>query len=187
MQDLKQALQTDLTTLKHLNLGVMPAKTYYRALFSGFIRIYLLFVGLQLLACLFASQTGAWEQDFSAVLFVKMLAGVIFSSLFFMLFMQGHVKNYVIFKHQLQSHLETGAYLHHKLYQGLQLYFTLFGSIALLSISLFHQDMTFFAGLAAFIFSSIAIVIVIEWELSRIGIGVLSSAIVEYFRQVKQG
>lgn len=192
--NIKQAVEADLKALKQLNLGIIPAQTYYRDLLRGLLLMYGFFVGLQLLACLFATLTGAWEPVFydpdrasSAVRAVKMAGGIIFSSAFFLLFVGGNVKNYVIFKHQLKPNLQTGAYLNHKIHQALQLYFTLFGSLGLLCICAFDQTNTFFAGLAAFIFSSIVMVMIIEWEVSRIGMSLLSSAMVDYFSQAKKG
>jgi hypothetical protein len=192
--NLKQAFEADLSALKQLELSVIPAKTYYRDILRGLLFMYALFVGLQLLACLFASLTGAWHLDFydpdrapAAVRVVKMIGGIIFSSGFFLLFVGSNVKNYVIFKHLLKPNLQTGDYLNHKVHQALQLYFTLFGSLVLFCICVFDQTNTFFAALAAFIFSSIPMVMIIEWEVSRIGMSVLSSAMVSYFSQAQKG
>lgn len=58
---LNQALQDDLESLKKLNLGIIPAKIFYRDLCLGWLLVYLLFAGTQLMACFFATQINAWE------------------------------------------------------------------------------------------------------------------------------
>jgi len=106
---------------------------------------------------------------------------VIFSSLFFMFFFIGKVKTYVIFKYQIKPKLKTGDYLTTKIKLAFKLYFGVFGTLVLMTIPLFDQDMTFFAGIAAFIFSAIIASIGINMEASRIGISVLSTAIASFF------
>ena len=117
----------------------------------------------------------------------EMIAGVIFSSLFFMLFFVNQVKNYVLFTHQLKPQLQTGPYLAKKIRHALMIYFFVFGIFVLPTIQLFEQNMTFFAGLLAFIVSAIVASILIEMELSRLGISVLFSAITRYFSQKYKG
>lgn len=111
----------------------------------------------------------------------KMVTGCIFSSLFFLLFFIAKVKNYIIFKHQLQPRLLTGKYLSKKIKQALMGFFGIFGITATIAIPLFDQDMTFFAGIAAFLITGIISTVIINMEVSRIGVSVLSTAIAEYF------
>lgn len=127
--------------------------------------------------------TEAQEQEdyYHLVRVTKMVGGVIFSSLFFMFFFIGKVKTYVIFKHQIKPKLKTGDYLTTKVKLAFKLYFGVFGTLVLMTIPLFDQDMTFFAGIAAFIFSAIIASIGINMEASRIGISVLSTAIASFF------
>ena len=121
------------------------------------------------------------EEHYHVIRVAKMVGGVIGSSLFFMLFFVGKVKNYVIFKHQLKPKLQTGQYLAKKISLAFKAYFTIFWLFTMITIPLFDQDMTFFAGIAAFIFSGVIISFVINLEASRIGVSVLSSALVNYF------
>ena len=127
--------------------------------------------------------TEAQEQEdyYHLVRVTKMVGGVIVSSLFFMFFFIGKVKTYVIFKHQIKPKLKTGDYLTTKIKLAFKLYFGVFGTLVLMTIPLFDQDMTFFAGIAAFIFSAIIASIGINMEASRIGISVLSTAIASFF------
>lgn len=179
--DLKQAFEADLNALKNLEIEILPIKQYYGALLSRLGMIYALFLGLQLLACLAAMYTGAWDDPWSntpeRIKIAKMSLGVILSSVFFMLFMVGKVRSYVLFKYQMAPRLQSGTYLAHKVQQALKLYFAIFSSLSFLCIAIFNQDMTFFAGIAAFITSGIVISIAIEMETSRIGLTVLVKTI----------
>lgn len=179
--DLKQAFEADLNALKNLEIEILPANQYYRALFSRLGMMYALFIGFQLLACLIAMYTGAWDDPWSntpeRIKIAKMSLGVLLSSAFFMLFMIGKVRSYVLFKYQMERFLQSGTYLSHKMRQALQLYFAIFSGLSFLCIAIFNQDMTFFAGIAAFIASGVLISIAIEMEASRIGLTVLVTAI----------
>lgn len=126
------------------------------------------------------NQKSAREQS---VRVVKMVLGVFFSSLFFTLFFIGKVKNYVIFKFQLQDKLNSGGYIAEKITQVLTLYFGLFGIFSLIGFHFFDQDMTFFAGLSAFIFSGVITTLLIGMEMSRIGVSVLAQAVNGYFHK----
>ena len=57
---LQADLLSDIETLKHLKLGILPAKKYYQAIFKGFVFVYLSFVCTLLLACFFANSINAW-------------------------------------------------------------------------------------------------------------------------------
>ena len=179
--DLKQAFEADLNALKNLEIEILPTKQYYGALFSRLGMIYALFLGLQLLACLAALYTGAWDDPWSdtpeRIKIAKMSLGVLLSSAFFMLFIIGKVRNYVQFKYQMAPFLQSGTYLSHKIRQALKLYFAIFSSLSFVCIAIFSQEMTFFAGIAAFILSGIVISTVIEMEASRIGFAVLVKAV----------
>ena len=64
---LQKNLQSDIETLKHLRLGILPAKKYYKEIFKGIGFVYLSFVCALLIACLFANSIGAWRysEDFA--------------------------------------------------------------------------------------------------------------------------
>ncbi len=126
------------------------------------------------------------EDYYHLVRVSKMVGGVIFSSLFFMFFFIGKIKTYVIFKHQIKPYLKTGNYLTTKIKLAFKLYFGVFGTLVLMTIPLFDQDMTFFAGIAAFIFSAVIASIGINMEASRIGISVLSIAIRSFFENSRK-
>ena len=114
---------------------------------------------------------------------VKMVAGLLFSSLFCTLFFIGKVKNYVIFSQQLRDKLHSGEYITQKVMQALTLYFGLFCVFSLIVFQFFEQDMTFFAGILAFIISGVITTLFIGMEISRIGVSVLAQAVHAYFHK----
>lgn len=59
--DLKSALSLDLERLKQLDLGIIPAGTYYARLFIGWFFLLMMLMGIESLACFFAMKNNAWE------------------------------------------------------------------------------------------------------------------------------
>lgn len=59
--DLKKALSLDLETLRHLDLGIIPAKRYYGNLFLGWFLLFAVLIGIQSAACFFALTNQSWE------------------------------------------------------------------------------------------------------------------------------
>ena len=121
------------------------------------------------------------EDHFSRV--IKMFAGVFFSSLFFTLFFIGKINFAVIFKLQFQHHLRAGDYIAHKIGQAFTLYFSIFGVAALIIFNFFEQGWTIFAGVPAFLLAGIVTVILMEMELSRIGVSTLIRLLTQLFRE----
>lgn len=113
----------------------------------------------------------------------KMFAGVFFSSLFFTLFFIGKINFAVIFKYQFQRHLRVGDYIAHKIGQAFTLYFSIFGVAALIIFNFFEQSWAVFAGVPAFILAGIVTVILMEMELSRIGVSTLMRLLTQLFRE----
>ena len=116
----------------------------------------------------------------------KMVLGILFFPVMPMFFFfLSKVGLYVMFKHQLQAKLKTGDYLVKKMRQIVTLFFIVFGLISLASISLFDQDMTFFAGIPPLLVAGIAVMIAGDMEASRIGSSVISTAIFQYLTKDK--
>lgn len=61
MKDLKNSMAMDLEKIKHLDLGIIPAGTYYKNLFLGWILLFALIFLIQLAACFFAMITKSWD------------------------------------------------------------------------------------------------------------------------------
>ena len=59
--DLKNALFLDLEKLKHLDLGIIPAGTYYARVFLGWLFLLMMIMGIESMACFFAMKNNAWE------------------------------------------------------------------------------------------------------------------------------
>jgi hypothetical protein len=59
--DIKNALSLDLDRLKHLDLGIIPARTYYSRLFVGWFCLLIIVLGIESTACFLAMNTHAWE------------------------------------------------------------------------------------------------------------------------------
>ncbi|HBF07268.1 MAG TPA: hypothetical protein DDW29_03380 [Gammaproteobacteria bacterium] len=57
---LNNDLQSDLETLKHLRLGILPAKQYYKAIAKGWGFVYLCLISSLFLGCIFANSINAW-------------------------------------------------------------------------------------------------------------------------------
>lgn len=61
MKDLKNAMAMDLEKIKHLDLGIIPASTYYKNLFLGWILLFALIFLIQSAACFFAMIIKSWD------------------------------------------------------------------------------------------------------------------------------
>ena len=122
------------------------------------------------------------EEDHSSRV-VKMFVGVFFSSLFFTLFFIGRINYAVIFKYQFQPHLRMGGTIAQKIRQSFTIYFGVFGVAALISFNFFEQDWTLFAGVPAFILATFITVILMEMELSRLGVSTLIRLLSQLFKQ----
>lgn len=114
-------------------------------------------------------------------LLIEMVLGVLAVSLFLMIFLNGKIKSYVIYKHQISDQLKTGSYLKRKILQAYAGFLVTFSLFAMVTISLMNQNLTFFSGILAFIFAGVVSSVLIEMELTRIGISPLTNAIADYF------
>lgn len=61
MKDLKKAMAIDLEKIKHLDLGIIPACTYYKNLFLGWLSLFALIFLIQSAACFFAISIKSWD------------------------------------------------------------------------------------------------------------------------------
>jgi hypothetical protein len=114
---------------------------------------------------------------------IEMFAGVLFSSLFFTLFFISKIKNVVIFQYQFQRHLQTGGAIASKITQAFTIYFGIFAITVLLFFNFFEQSQTLFAGVPAFLLAGIVTVILMEMELSRLGVSTLLRVLSQLFKQ----
>lgn len=57
---LQENLQSDIQTLKHLRLGILPAKQYYKEIAKGWGFVYLCLISVLFFACFFAISINAW-------------------------------------------------------------------------------------------------------------------------------
>ncbi|MCW8445692.1 hypothetical protein OQJ05_16785 [Fluoribacter gormanii] len=61
MKDFKSAMATDLERIKHLDLDIIPARTYYKHLFLGWFLLFVLILMIQFAACFFAMSIHSWD------------------------------------------------------------------------------------------------------------------------------
>lgn len=61
MKDFKNAMAMDLEKIKHLDLGIIPAGTYYKNLFIGWFLLFVLIFIIQLAACFFTMSIHSWD------------------------------------------------------------------------------------------------------------------------------
>lgn len=61
MKDLKKAMAMDLEKIKHLDLGIIPACTYYKNLFLGWLLLFALIFLIQSAASFFAISIKSWD------------------------------------------------------------------------------------------------------------------------------
>lgn len=114
---------------------------------------------------------------------VSMILGVIASSCFYMIFFVGKINYYVIFNLQVQKHLQTGEYLQKKIKLAYKGFFIIFLILSCFFFSIMDQEITFFAGIPAFIFSGLVCMHLIDMETNRIGVSLISSAITNFFQK----
>jgi len=231
-KNLHKNLQKDIETLKHLRVGILPVKQYYKEIAKGWGFVYWCLISMLFLGCLFANSINAWpytpeykselyklqkfglprpvpgtvadavwhrdkEKNLAAKikslkeaqrpehqsLVVQMLLGVLGVSLFLMMFLSGYIKMYVIFKNQISIHLKTGEYIKKKVWQAFSFFIACFALFSLFTVSIFNQDLTFFAGMLSFIFAALVSSFLIDMEFSRIGISPLTNTIANYFSE----
>jgi hypothetical protein len=191
MSTLKQQIQTDLQTLQSLDLDILPARTYYVENLKYFAMLWTGLFGVQLIAVKAINKMGLWQDYFekhtnhNSAIQAKMWLGCILSSLIISLVMLARVKWYVIFKHQLREHLQTGVLFQRKIRQITALFYGVYFVFLFFWLAFFSPDMTLFAGFGAIVFSFPLCLLLINMELTRVGISVLLGGINRYFNKEK--
>lgn len=185
-QQLKQAIEEDVRTIKLLNPEIIPARFYYGGLikgaYSGFWRMFLIL-------CFTLCYVMAFEDDqdpttWSDLLITSSVLSFLLST-GAMLILLPPISFFVQFRFHLEKKLKTGALMAKKcklismIFFGIfALFCTLFGSYASGQQILFLLVLSYFLSIGA-------IHIVINMELSRIGLSSIFTLINEFFSKGK--
>lgn len=235
--NLKQNFETDLQTIKTLNLNIMPAKIYYPFVFSSWLAAFSLVLIIQGVIVWMGTSINAWpyvnahtqwkldskkndieqserfmkmdamtvkeEKEFEKespqrlakaykeinhdreyyheAQVGKMILGIIANSFLFMFFLVGKIKHYIIFRCQIKDKLKSGQYLDRAMKIGAAIWLTSFTLFSTCMLLLMEQDLAFFATIPAFIASGLLTSVLIQMEISRIGVSLISTAVSQFF------
>ncbi|RMW99883.1 hypothetical protein [Legionella jordanis] len=183
--ELKQAITEDLNRLKHLEIDVIPAKTYYTDLFKLAVNAFWK-IGLVLfIAMLYVFLTDEhpraqmpgfyWEQTRDALLATVMMSTAV------LIVLLPSLIHYYLIQYHLQHRLKTGALLVKKLQCCAWLFWGVFVLFAILFASYAEIATIFFLLGFALIGSALVTYFVMSLEFNRVGLSILFTVIRRWF------
>lgn len=191
-QELKEAIRTDIESLKTLDVDIMPADDYYRATARLILYVFFKMYGTVLLG--FALPfVWFWQELHSQsewVLLLSQLAGlslmVLAMMVFIMTMISSALSHYVLINETLKPKLKTGQLLVEKMRLSGTIAYRIFAAIVLIPALFFPPGAALFTAIGAFFISGILTGILVEMELDRIGISMLFSLVKNFFDKDKK-
>lgn len=188
-KELKQAITEDLNRLNHLEIEVIPARTYYTGLlklaWNAFWKIGLVLFIAILYVFLTNEHPRAqmpgfyWEQTRDA-----MLATVLMTAAALILLLPSLIHYYLI-QYHLEHRLKTGSLLVKKLQFCAWLFWGVFVLFAILFASYAEIASIFFLLGFAMIGSALVTYFVMGMEFNRVGLSIIFTVIGRWFNKDK--
>ena len=189
--ELQQAITEDLKKLKHLKIGIIPAKTYYTGLLRLAINAFWK-IGLVLLlamAYVYLTYTNPhaamnevyWgavrEANFYGAQIKDVLLITIGIMLVVTLVLTPSLNSYFLIQYHLKEQLQTGEYLVKKLQNVGWLFWTSFSLLSILFASGSEPGVIVICEVISLVLSAVVTFFVMSLEFNRLGLSVLYQVI----------
>ncbi|HEL9697921.1 TPA: hypothetical protein ACS2XB_002238 [Legionella pneumophila] len=189
--ELQQAITEDLKKLKHLKIGIIPAKTYYTGLLRLAINAFWK-IGLVLLlamAYVYLTYTNPhaamnevyWgavrEANFYGAQIKDILLITIGIMLVVTLVLTPSLNSYFLIQYHLKEQLQTGEYLVKKLQNVGWLFWTSFSLLSILFASGSEPGVIVICEVLSLVLSAVVTFFVMSLEFNRLGLSVLYQVI----------
>lgn len=189
--ELQQAITEDLKKLKHLKIGIIPAKTYYTGLLRLAINAFWK-IGLVLLlamAYVYLTYTNPhaamnevyWgavrEANFYGAQIKDVLLITIGIMLVVTLVLTPSLNSYFLIQYHLKEQLQTGEYLVKKLQNVGWLFWTSFSLLSILFASGSEPGVIVICEVLSLVLSAVVTFFVMSLEFNRLGLSVLYQVI----------
>lgn len=181
---LKEAIAADVETLKTLDLPIMPAREYYRLNFllmrHVFLKIYFTVLLTIVIPYVYHCYPLATAPELLEAIgfFVLFVFGL---SLLFCLFLLSTLNQYVIVKHQLRTRLLTGDLIVDRIRFAGHVAYGIFTTIVVISPLFVQPAYVLGVAIGAFLISAALTGMVVEMELTRVGVSTLFALIRRFF------
>ncbi|HAU1150814.1 TPA: hypothetical protein JBI12_02545 [Legionella pneumophila] len=184
-QQLKQAIAEDMRAIKTLNPEIIPAKSYYGGLLKGILSgFWKMFLILFLTLCYVMGSDDNDPTTWSELFITSSVVSSILSAVA-MLFFLTPISFFVQFRFHLEKKLKTGALIRKKCSQISMFFFGVFAALCTLFGSYASGQQIFFMLVLSFFLSFGATHVVVNMELSRIGLSSIFTLINEFFSKGK--
>lgn len=189
--ELQQAITEDLKKLKHLKIGIIPAKTYYTGLLRLAINAFWK-IGLVLLlamAYVYLTYTNPhaamnevyWgavrEANFYGAQIKDVLLITIGIMLVVTLVLTPSLNSYFLIQYHLKEQLQTGEYLVKKLQNVGWLFWTSFSLLSILFASGSEPGVIVICEVLSLVLSAVVTFFVMSLEFNRLGLSVFYQVI----------
>lgn len=187
--ELKKAIANDLETIKHLELEIIPAQTYYRDLLKIFVSCVSKIGIVIFLTVIYASTFNPSKLDMVSEPWMPLITGTAFSAFFMalgsMLFLGVAITNYYLIKYHLEKRLQTGPLLIKTLRQLGWMFYCLFSVLCLFFGSCVESAAIYTMIVFSFLISGFLTQFFLGMEIKRIGLSAIFTVITAFFAKGK--
>lgn len=185
-KELKQAIEDDIETLKHLDVEIVESGRYYGEVRRLTLHWFLGLFGTSFaigLVCIPLEWHSSGMDVLGQILFC--LGGSLFFSLLFSLGIPSFAGQFVIFKDQLLPNLKTGDFLMKQLERIARVTYVTFVTILFIATVIAGSPLVGFMVIVAVALTGCVMTLLIEMEAIRLGASVFFIVIKKYFSKNK--
>lgn len=194
--ELKNAINEDIEAIKHLDIEIIPARSYYlgnlKLVLGGIWKIGIIIFFSILYVSIFNPGQGQSDplSNFGVGkplinLVTETLLVSFFISLASMVVLFQAFNHYFLIKYHLLHKLKTGSFIIKKLKQAAYLFWVLFALCCLLFASYADTAAIYLMIVLAFVISGVLTFFTISMELNRVGVSTLFRVVSTFFNKDK--
>jgi hypothetical protein len=186
-KELKQAIASDIETLKSLDVEIIPAKIYYMGLFklmAGGVGKLGLVVFLAIIYASVHNSTPpiSGEGEYIELIIWSIIAAIFMASCA-MLILLSPISQYYLIKYHLKNRLKTGELLVSKLKHFAWLFFGVFILFCVMFASDAQPAVVFLMIIFSFMGSAFIAYLVVGMEMNRVGMRTLFTVVNNFFNK----